>query len=473
MNMHQEFEEEVGGSIFSSLPGIIWQRRWWLIIPLVLFAVAGATAAYLLPAEYESSALVLIESQQLPDDNNYNSRQSDDDIQQRIARAQQRVLSRQDLIRLIRTNNLYPEEQKRAPLSEIVKKMRDDTQIAAIGTDQGPVNPLRGQSTIAVRIAYKYSDPVKAQIIAQQFVNRFLEVDASAQAEQATGAATFLNEQANSLQAQIAAINAQENKLKEQYGPVLALSDQSTGDPAADAARIDSQIAGLQADMAHASTTTNDSGVQAAEQQLRTLQARFSDTHPDVIAAKAQLEAAKRAAAADKGGVSAQVASDRAQIESLRAAKGMLLSQSSSLRSAQAQGPAIKAQIDQLDKQADQLREQYRIIGNSLQQAQMSARMETEQKGERLTLADPPVVPDHPVSPNRPMLVAGAVGAGLALGLALIFGLELLLRPIRGTDALKIAAGEPPLTVIPDYDKRPHVVIRWLERRNRRKAARA
>ena len=48
--------------------------------------------------------------------------------------------------------------------------------------------------------------------------------------------------------------------------------------------------------------------------------------------------------------------------------------------------------------------------------------------------------------------------------------LELLLRPIRGVDAVKAATGVPPLAIIPDYERKPNFILRLMERRSRRKA---
>jgi capsular polysaccharide biosynthesis protein len=133
----------------------------------------------------------------------------------------------------------------------------------------------------------------------------------------------------------------------------------------------------------------------------------------------------------------------------------------------------VAERVAQLEAEATGLRAQYQTIGGKLMNAQVSAKMETEQKGERLTLSDPPVVPEVPTSPNRLLLIAGGTLAGLGLGVALILLLELLYRPIRGTQSLAYAAGRPPLVVIPDLEKKPHALLRFLQSRSRRKLAKS
>lgn len=473
---------ESGGSMLSVIPSMLWQRRWFVIVPVVAATIGGLVTAFMIHPIYESSATVLIESQQVPDDllgALAGGSTTSDMIGQRIARARERVLSRQDLIRLIRTYGLYTREQRTMPLSKVVDRMRDDTTIAAIDNGIAIGAPSRRNlglaNTIAITVAFQYDHPVKAQQVAQQFVDRFLEADASTQASQATDTVNFLTEQANAIQSQIAKLEDRANQIKQENGSVLALAGMS-GNPVSDLSSIDSQVAGLQAQnaslAASSSSAPPDSAVAQAEAQLRVAQARFSDSHPDVRAAKAQVEAARaaawsRPAAADP--TAAQVAANRAQIGSLLSARGMISSRSSSYQAAAARGPALAGQVAQLEKGADVLREQYRTIGVKMQAAQIQARMESEQKGERLTLSDPPVVPDHPLRPNRPMIIAGSIAAGFALGLAMVFLIELIMRPIRGTGALRKVLGEPPLAVIPDFDQRPSWIVQMIERRVRRK----
>lgn len=470
----------MGGTLLSAFPSMVWQRRWFVIVPVVMATLAGLAIAFLMRPVYESSATVLIESQQVPDQliAGMSGSPIDDMIGQRIARARERVLSRQDLIRLIRTYNLYPSEQRSMPLSKIVDKMRNDTTIEAIDNGAAMGTPSKKNlglaNTIAITIAFDYEDPAKAQLVAQQFVDHFLEADASTQASQAVDTVNFLTEQANGIQSQIAQLEQRATQIKTENGATLAL-DGLTGNRSADLSSMDVQIAGLQAQTDRLAATggvPQNSAVAQAEAQLRVAEAKYSETHPDVVAAKAQLDAAIRDAkknpAADP--VAAQIAANRAQLNAMIKARAMIAARSSSYQAQASRAPALAAQVDQLEKAADLLREQYRAIGVKLQAAQIQARMESEQKGERLTLADPPVVPDHPLKPNRPLIIAGAVALGLALGLGLVLLIELILHPIRGTAALRAVIGEPPLAVIPDFDQRPSWIVKLLERRTRRKA---
>lgn len=476
MASYYDLHEENGPSLLTALPVVLWQRRWLIILPAILITIIGTGVAFVLPPMYESSGTVLIESQQLPVEGGQDTLA--DMVDQRIARAKERVLSRQVLIQLIRSNGLYPKEQEEGQaFSAIVDKMRDGAAITGVASDAGGMAAfMGGKRTIALRIGFSYPDPIKAQAVAQQLVNRFLEVDASAQREQASGAANFLGEQEGSIRQEVNDIQDKIQKIKQDNGSLLALQQMSTGDPIADASRIDSDIGRLQSENATLAAQTavggDSAAVSEAQRNLQELQSRLSDTHPDVIAAKQRLAAVQSSAkgASVNQVAVAQINSNRSQIASLQSAKAMLLSQSATAKAAQAKAPAIASQIDQLEKQAEVKRDQLRMMGMRTQSASLNARMETESKGERLTLADPPVVPDTPFKPNRKVLIGGAAAAGIGVGLALTLLLELIMRPIRGVDAVKAATGVPPLAIIPDYERKPNFILRILERRSRKKA---
>ena len=88
-----------------------------------------------------------------------------------------------------------------------------------------------------------------------------------------------------------------------------------------------------------------------------------------------------------------------------------------------------------------------------LQQKQMEAQLgenlETERKGERFTLIEPPVEPQKPVSPNRTLILALGVVLALGAAIGIMLLLEALDTRIRGRDDIIAMLQVPPLAVIP------------------------
>jgi uncharacterized protein involved in exopolysaccharide biosynthesis len=206
--------------------------------------------------------------------------------------------------------------------------------------------------------------------------------------------------------------------------------------------------------MQQARTVTKDPIVAAAEAQLAGAQAIYAETHPDVIFAKQRLDEAKRLAAAnpnDNGRriAAAQIAANNEQIAALVRARAQESARSSTISAAQARAPVVMENVAQLENRAAVLRAQFQDVSTRLLAARSSARMATEDKGERLTVTDPPQVPDEPLSPNRPLLILGGLIAGVIAGVGLALLAELILKPIRGASQLEKMLGAAPLVVVP------------------------
>ncbi len=440
-----------GGGFLNHIPTILWQRRWMIIPPFIVLAIAGIATAFLLPATYRSTATLLVESQELPND--MVTPTSGAVVDQRIAKIRQQVLSRGDLISLIEQNDLYQEERRRRPLSEIVEDMREATSVESVSS--AGAAPAGGSNTVAFQMAFNYRDPVKAQAVMQSFVGRFLEIDTSNLEEQTSNTVSFLQDQATKLQGQISQLEGQIRSIKSQNG--LAIS--AAGAPImADSSGYEGQAAALEAQNRQLMLTTRrvkDPKVAAAEQNLAVVRSTFSETHPDVVRAKQQLAELKaleksEGPSTDIAMIQTQIQANNAQIAALNRARTENAARATAQMASSARGPAVMEQVMQLDSRANQLRSQYQDVSASLLRAQNTARMARERRGDRLTVVEPPAVPDTPVWPNRPVIMLAGVGGGLALGLLLALILEFVLRPIRGVDQVE-SIGIDTLAVVPTF----------------------
>lgn len=460
-------EREEGSSFVSHLPGIIKQRRWLILIPAAICALLGIAAAFLLPTKYESKSTLLVEAPLLPEE---MTAAGDDSgvLDQRMAKFRQQVLSRPQLIELIRQNSLYSSELRSASLSEVIEKMRNATAIQAVSADiQQSGSGKKG--AIAFSLSFTYSEPDKAQAVAQALTEQILELDATKNAAQADNVVQFLRDQEAELQKQIVALEGQISSIKAANGLALSAGGMS-GFAGGSTGSYDAQIAGLQRDNQMLSrqrdlsktSADRDPLVSNAESALAAARAVYSENHPDVVFAKQRLEEAKRLAASNItklpfNEIDQQIAFNNSQISALQAAKNRESARTSAAIGAQARAPVIQEQIAQLQKRLDVLNVQYQGVSARLLNARAGKKAEDEQQGERLTLIDPPVVPEDPISPNRPLLIAGGIAAGLGLGLFLALALEFVMRPIRDADGIRALLGEAPLVVIPTIsaDRKP------------------
>lgn len=457
--------------LLASLPTILWQRRWLLLVPAVLLTVAGIAAAFLLPRSYQARATLLVNSKDLPD---ATVPGGGDPIDRRMARIRQQILSRPDLVELIQANDLYDASKRAEPLSTLVERMRKATDISAVNADIQSAPSGASSGSVAFQLTFTYPQPGPAQLVAQTFVDRLIKLDTSQTQADADSNVNYLQDQEASLQGQVAQVEGRMRQVAGANGTALSSAGaiMMSGGAGIDYA---GQIAALQrenAQLAGQATTAvdRDANVVAAEAALTAAQATYSDSHPDVQIARKRLEIARAAA----GGLSSrnvstavhqQIAANNVAIGDLNRQRAGEQGRIATMAAAQARGPAAQQEVQQLQSRAEMLRANLARVSTSLLNARSVSKLTDEQRGERLQLIEPPVTPDHPTSPNRLMLIAGGMVGGLAAGLGLVLLAELILRPIRSAAQLTQLLGEPPLAVVPVLNARTGRFARLFGRR--------
>ena len=440
-----------GGWLINHLPAILWHRRYYVIIPAVILFLAGVVTAFALPTLYRSSATMLVESQDLPTD--IVEAPGTGKIEERIARIREQVLSRGDLISLIEQNDLYPSDRRSKPMSYVVEKMRKATTVGALAGEIGESGGGEKANVIAITMSYDYPEPVKAQGIMQAYVSQFLRMDSDEIEDQANLTVRFLGEQADKLRLQIQTIETQITSLKANNGAAIAGSG---GPTFFDSGSYTTQIANLENQnrqlIAQSRGGAADPLLSQAQAALAAAEAMYSDSHPDVIAARERVATLKRSTRSGGGEVSSlvqeQVRANNAAIAQLIAARDAAMGRANAAMAGQARAPAILERAMQLESQANNLRQQYTKVSTDLLKAQSSARLANEQRAERLSLVEPPNLPDRPHWPNRPIVIGAGAAAGLGLGFLLALIIELLNRPMRSPAQVQ-SMGLPVLGVVP------------------------
>lgn len=468
-------QETASSGLLGNLPMILWQRRWFVIVPAVLIAVAAVAAAFLLPRKYESKATLLVESQDLP--GAQPGAANDDPIDRRMAKIRQQILARPDLVELIQANDLYDASSHSEPLSKLVDRMRDATTISAIDADiqRGASAGKPGSGSIAFSLSFSYPRAAQAQIVAQTFVDRLLKLSTTSTQQEAQTNVSFLEDQESSLQAQVQAIESQINHIAGINGAALSAAGLgmvgagASVDYAGQIASLQRENATLNAQVQSGVGVERDPAVAAAEAALAAAKAKYSDDHPDVKSAERLLKAARDNSKQYQvrgvySVVQQQMAANNRAIADLERQRGAEQSRAAALAAAQARGPQVTQQVQQLQARADIIRANLSKVSANLLTARSVAKLADQQRGERLTLIDPPVTPDHPTSPNRPLLIAGGIVGGLLVGLTLAFLIELILRPIRSVGQLTNLLGEAPLAVVPVLSRK-RKRSRWVPRR--------
>jgi len=136
----------------------VWRRRKWLGILVFILPLTAAVAMIVaLPDLYESSALVMVERQQVPEA--FVRPTVTSELETRIHSISQEILSRSRLESLVTRMGLYPELKDRAPADEAVNRLRRDVRLELNRADQS-----RGATT-AFTISYRGADPQTVAVV--------------------------------------------------------------------------------------------------------------------------------------------------------------------------------------------------------------------------------------------------------------------------------------------------------------------
>jgi uncharacterized protein involved in exopolysaccharide biosynthesis len=251
--------------------------------------------------------------------------------------------------------------------------------------------------------------------------------------------------------------------LKSQYARATAAYE----DTHPDVVRLKSEIDGLEKELGSQNTYRDTKReLEQARADLAAARQSHSEDYPDVVRLSrevAQLEEklknAPRSPATPVRGqepdnpayIQIQASREAAQTErtSLVAQQGQLRARLVELEQRSAATPMIERDYNALMSDLESAKKKHAEVQQKQMEAQLASNLETERKGERFTLIEPPLEPQKPVSPNRVLilLLGGVVGLGAAIGLMRL--LEALDTRIRSREDIVALLSVPPLAVIP------------------------
>ena len=283
-----------------------------LLIALVAF-ILTIIIALKWPATYKSTATILIEQQEIPQDLVRSTVTSYAD--QRIQVISQRVMSSVNLKKIIEKYQLYQKEKKVDPISIILNDMRDDIHLEMVSADvMDPVSGRPTQATIAFTLSFEHEHPQKSQQVTNELVNLYLNENLKRRSEIATEATSFLAIEAEKLSELMSDLEQKladfkeknESSLPELQQLNISLMDrteQQLLDTNRQLSAAADRIVYLEAELTQIEpnmTTFSATGqrIYGSRDRLKSLQAefvglkaRYANNHPDVVKMQKEIDA--------------------------------------------------------------------------------------------------------------------------------------------------------------------------------------
>ncbi|WP_120799441.1 GumC family protein [Thiocapsa rosea] len=199
---------------------IINRRKWQFILPAFLVMLAAATIAMTLPAVYRSTATILIEQQEIPADLVRSTVTSY--AGERIQVISQRVMTTENLGRIIEAYDLYPDLRRDLDLGAAVARMRSDIVREMINAQfADPRSGRPTSATIAFSVSFDSPSPLLAQQVAQEIASLYLEKNLRERTRTAQESTSFLEQESRKLADEVAEIEERLALFKEEHGDRL------------------------------------------------------------------------------------------------------------------------------------------------------------------------------------------------------------------------------------------------------------
>ena len=189
------------GAFFGALFGV-------LLVAVLL--------ALLLPSIYRATATILIEQQEIPPELVRSTITSYAD--QRIQTINQRVMTGDNLLALVKKFDLFPDKRNRLAREELLDKVRENISMKIVSADV--MDPRRGvptKATIAFMLGYDDPSPVKAHRVANELTSLYLNENLRSRTELANDTAVFLSGEADRLSKQVTELESKLAAFKEEH----------------------------------------------------------------------------------------------------------------------------------------------------------------------------------------------------------------------------------------------------------------
>ncbi len=500
---------------------IIRRHRWLILLSIFVCWAMVWGIGWLLPATYQSEALILVEDQKVTSE--LVPPNVSVSLQDQLQSMTQQILSRTQLQGIIGRYHLYTKHGGLLAIFEPtdpVDQMRKDISITPVEV------PGRNGDLTAFKIYYTGPTPELAQQVNSELTSAFLDQNMKSQQQLSQSTTSFFDNQLADARA----------KLEEQGAKVRAFKAQHVGElpaqlesnvqilsgvqnqleqtqRALDRAQqqklylesIVQQYQSVQTDLGNGDSAETppalDKELKNLRMQLAAERSQYTDNYPDVIALKDQIAKTEKLKKQIEGEIATNQKTGKTSKDSVTSVAGAdfqngaptpMMQIESQLKANQLEikgyekqektlegrvaeyqtrlnmMPATEQALADVSRGYNESQKNYDSLLAKQSQSQLATSLEQNQQGQQFRLLDPAQLPDKPASPNHILLSLGGLILGIAVGVGLTALFELTDARVRneedleGLVAARVLVGIPRIsTPKEDHDR---IRMRWMGR---------
>jgi polysaccharide chain length determinant protein (PEP-CTERM system associated) len=421
----------------------VWKRRWVALAAAWALCLVGWLAIALIPNSYESQARVFVEMQSLlPKQMGMNPAERQGDLM----RVKQTLTATANLEKVVRNTDLNLLVGSERDLAAQVEKLRENIKVVAQQD-----NLFEITATASVSGFSNAQNAKLARLVVQNLLDLFVEENLAGDRDEASQSLSFLEEELRRREQELAQAEQRRVEFEQKFLGLLpgeGSIGQRMSQTRSELADIEQQLMQAQASLAALRGQLNgtpatlpgmggssvngpaSAQISILEAQLSQAAARgWTDSHPDVIAIRAQIDRLRPQASQERPGsggmpnpsyvsLRSLVAEKEGQVQAASARKAQLMADMSQLTSRQATEPGAAAEQARLNRDYDVLKRQYDSLLEDRERVRLHNDVNRKTDAIKFRVIDPPSAPVVPVAPNRPLLLSlillGALGGGIA-----------------------------------------------------------
>ncbi|MFH1868727.1 MAG: GNVR domain-containing protein [Candidatus Omnitrophota bacterium] len=379
---------------------IVFRRKWFIIIPLVIGLSGGIVAANVMPKVYESSTLILVEEGRVINPLIQGLAVSTS-VAQRLSLLREQILGWDRINQLIKNLNLAKDISTQQQFEDLVKNLRKDVKVK-----------LHGPNIIG--ISYHGEDPIVSMNIVKTITDIFIAENLRQQNLETENAVGFINDQ----------LDLYKKKLKQGE---IAEMDEKLSDLLIDSTGKHPLVIEYRKKIEAAKTELEEGNFEIDAGAL-------GESDTEVVALKEELKVL-RDDIVKSGYGSDENSGNRVRFATTtndRLYKLLLLDK-----------------IDKVAKRDTGVNQTlYNELLKRLETAKITQRLEASRDGTRYTILDPARKPLKPVKPNKILTLFLGAFMGIFTGLCLVFGAEAFDHSFLSADDAKAYLEKPILGAI-------------------------
>lgn len=385
-------------------------NRHIVLIGVILLIGCLLSVMYALrqPKLYQTVALVQIEQPRIRDP--LVSDTVGGAMLQRLQIIEQRLMARDNVMKIIEKHGLFSEFPGMSD-NEKVFRLRTSTRIIQI-TDPA----LRWRQDVtptALSIQVTDGDPVRAALIANEFLNNLFEQSRSRRSERVSDTLAFFEGE------------------EKRIGDAIAEMD----------ARI--------AEFKRINAASLPEGLGSQREQLVALGEAELNVESQIVEIRTSTG----------GDAGSRFAS---RIERLEEQLALFQQRRASVQALIDRGPQVERELKTLTRELEQLTDQFAVITRNRAEAEMGQMLETTSQAESFVVLETAQVPEQPFAPDRKKIVLMGVALSLVIAGGLIMLLELRKPVLRTAAQIERNLGLQPVIAIPNIEVSTERVRRRL-----------